>query len=192
MIIKENENIIIDIVRKSILEVLEDKSLLNKELLSNSSPFLKEPRAVFVTLQIKDNTSESFNLRGCMGSILPRKPLIDDLIYNAKSAAFHDPRFKKLTVEEFEKIHIEVSLLSIPQKIEYHKIDQLKDIIIPFKHGVILEKGFRRATFLPSVWEKLPEFDMFFDYLCRKAGMGKTCLDDNPNIKIYTAQKISE
>lgn len=192
MINEHDKNIILKIARKAILEVLEDKSLINKSNLLDSFPFLKEKRAVFVTLQSKSQDSDNYILRGCMGSILPRKSLIDDIIFNARSSAFHDPRFEALTISEFNEINIEISILSIPQEIKYKDYKELKTIIIPGKHGVILEKGFKRATFLPSVWEKLPEFDIFFKYLCKKAGMNDSCLKDHPDIEIYTAEKITE
>ena len=192
MISEKDKFIILELVHKAILEALHGKSLIDKEQLLSEYPFLGENRAVFVTLQTKDKDSKNYSLRGCMGSILPRKPLIDDLIYNANSSAFHDPRFKALTLEEFENVSIEVSILSIPQKVKYKDYKELKEIIIPGKHGVILKKGFNRATFLPSVWEKLPDFDTFFEYLCKKARLNKDCLKIHPGIEIYTAEKISE
>jgi AmmeMemoRadiSam system protein A len=179
-------NILLKIARASILEQFEGKTLINKKELIKEYPFLKEKRATFVTLKIENR------LRGCIGSILPRMTLIDDVIYNAKEAAFSDPRFSPLTKEEYDKIKIEISLLTIPQKLEYKDIDDLKDKIIPHKHGVILALGGYQATFLPSVWEELPKFELFFGHLCQKASMREDCLKYSPTIYTYETQTIKE
>jgi len=179
------KEILLKIARASILEVFENKKLINRDELIKEYPFLLEERATFVTLKIDGN------LRGCIGSILPRMPLIDDVIYNAKQAAFNDPRFNPLTPEEFEKIKIEVSILTIPQKLEYEDKDDLKRKITK-KDGVILALGDKQATFLPSVWEELPVFELFFAHLCMKAGMSGDCLDYHPLIYTYQAEIIEE
>ena len=179
-------DILIKIARASILEEFEGKNLINKKELIKEYPFLKEERATFVTLKINGM------LRGCIGSIIPRMPLIDDVIYNAKQAAFSDPRFPPLSIEEYEKIKIEISLLTIPQKLDYKDINDLRDKIIPNKHGVILALGEHQATFLPSVWEELPNFDLFFEHLCQKAGMRGDCLMFSPTIYTYEAKSIKE
>ena len=172
----------------SILEHLTGESLLNKSKLLNKYPLLNNKGAVFVTLNIK----ETGKLRGCIGSILPQRSLLNDIIYNAKSAAFNDKRFDSVTINELDKLSIEISLLSKPQYINYENIEELKKRIIPGKHGVIIEKRMYRATFLPAVWEKLPDFDSFFNHLCRKAGLHENCLDCFPDIEIYTVKKFSD
>jgi len=180
------KDILLKIARASILEEFENKKLINKAELIKEYPFLAEERASFVTLKIDGN------LRGCIGSILPRMPLIDDVIYNAKQAAFHDPRFSPITPNEYEKIDIEISLLTIPQKLEYEDTNDLKSKIRPNIDGVILALGDNQATFLPSVWEELPSFEMFFGHLCMKAGMRGDCLMFHPLIYTYQAESISE
>jgi len=180
-----NKKILLKIARKSILEEFENKRLIDREKLITEYPFLSEERATFVTLKI-DN-----QLRGCIGSILPRKPLIDDVVYNAKQAAFADPRFSPLTFEEYKKIHIEISILTIPQLLEYEDKIDLKNKITK-KDGVILILGDKQATFLPSVWEELPVFELFFAHLCLKAGISENCLDYHPVIYTYQAQIIEE
>ena len=180
-----DKKILLKIARASILEEFERKPLINKEELIKEYPFLKEERATFVTLKIDGN------LRGCIGSILPRMSLIDDVIYNAKQAAFNDPRFEPLSPEEYEKIHIEVSILTIPQKLEYEDELDLKRKITK-NDGVILALADKQATFLPSVWDELPIFEIFFGHLCMKAGMNGDCLKYHPLIYTYQAEIIEE
>jgi AmmeMemoRadiSam system protein A len=180
-----NKKILLKIARMSILEEFENKKLIDREVLVKEYSFLAEERATFVTLKI-DN-----QLRGCIGSIIPRKQLIDDVIYNAKQAAFADPRFYPLTPEEFEKIHIEVSILTIPKILEYTDKIDLKNKITN-KDGIILILGDKQATFLPSVWEELPSFELFFAHLCLKAGVSENCLDYHPVIYTYQAEIVEE
>jgi AmmeMemoRadiSam system protein A len=140
-----NKKILINIAKNSILEEFEKKEIINKKELIKKYPFLLEKRATFVTLKI-DN-----QLRGCIGSILPKMSLIDDIIYNAKQAAFADPRFTPLTYEEFQKINIEISILTIPKLLEYKEKVEKKFIIndeefdylinaAGFESGIIDEK----------------------------------------------------
>ena len=175
---------LLQIARESIKEELYGSSNLDKIQLQSDNEFLNEQRATFVTLQLDER------LRGCIGSLLPQRKLIDDIIYNSKAAAFHDYRFQPLTKEEFEKIQIEISLLSIPQELIYDSISELKEKIRPGIDGVILEKRNDRATFLPQVWEQLPTFELFFEHLCQKAGLCEDCLKNVPTIHTYQVEKI--
>ena len=177
---------LIKLARMAILEEFEGKKLINKNDWLEKYPYLKENRASFVTLKIDGN------LRGCIGSILPHRPLIDDIIENSKAAAFSDPRFTPLTPQEYEKIKVEVSLLTIPQKVEYEDKQDLMQKIRPGVDGVILQLANHQATFLPSVWEELPVFDLFFAHLCMKAGLPGDCLMYHPIIYTYQAKEIEE
>ncbi len=188
---KTLDQILLELARLAILEELTGKKLIDKEKYLALYPELAQKQAVFVTLNKKRSSGEPV-LRGCIGSILPTRSLIDDVIYNAKAAAFSDPRFPPLSPEEFDDIIIEVSLLSIPQYVEYTDIDDLRRKIIPGKHGVILKLNGRQATFLPQVWEDLPDFDTFFQHLCIKAGLPGNCLEYHPEIWVYTVKKIEE
>lgn len=149
-------------------------------------PELGERRATFVTLH------KNGRLRGCIGSILPVRPLIDDVIHNARAAAFEDTRFPPLAPEELPEIDIEVSLLTLPQPLPYADVADLRRKIRPGVDGVILRLNGRQATFLPSVWEQLPDFDRFFAHLCLKAGLPASCLEAHPDIEVYQAEKILE
>jgi len=122
------------------------------------------------------------------------RTLIDDLVANAKAAAFSDPRFPSLSLEEFESsdFSLEVSVLSDPKELPYKDIADLKSKIRPNIDGVILKLGNHQATFLPQVWEQLPRFEDFFAHLCHKAGVVPDCLESHPQIFTYEVQKIKE
>ena len=183
---KEKRKILLNIARKAIAEELTGKKLLDREALLREYPWLAEPGAAFVTL------NENRQLRGCIGSIIAHRPLIDDLIHNAKAAAFSDPRFSPVRPEEYENLEIEISLLTPPQELSYTDKADLHRKIRPGIDGVILRLGNYQATYLPSVWEQLPDFDMFFATLCQKAGLAPNCLDAHPVIYTYEAEKIKE
>ena len=187
---KTIEQVLLELARLAIYEGLTGKKLIDKNKYLKDYPELSQKQAVFVTLNKIDGQHE--RLRGCIGSILPTRPLIDDVIYNAKAAAFSDPRFQALSIDEFNQIKIEISLLSIPKKIDYNSIDELKQIIKAFKHGAILKLSGRQATFLPQVWEQIPDFDVFFEHLCQKAGLPENCLAYHPEIYVYDVKKIEE
>ncbi len=146
----------------------------------------KEKRGVFVTL------TERGQLRGCIGYIEPIKEVWRAVIDNAQAAAFQDPRFPPLSREELPQIHIEISLLTVPKLIDKHG-DELKDFLQPGKHGLVLERGYNRATFLPQVWEQLPSKEEFLSQLCLKAGMEPTCWKDkNTKVYVYEDEAIEE
>ncbi len=180
------KEIMLDIARKAIYEKLTGEKLIDKNNLTNQYPELTEPGAVFVTLN-KDG-----QLRGCIGSIEAHRPLIDDIIHNARAAAFSDSRFYPVEPDEMNDITIEISLLSKPEEIFYNNVDELRDILIPGKDGIILSKGFRKAVFLPQVWEKLPDFDIFFYHLCQKAGLEGNCIYSHPDIYRFRVEIFEE
>ncbi|MSQ52834.1 MAG: AmmeMemoRadiSam system protein B [Betaproteobacteria bacterium] len=131
--------------------------------------WLRELRATFVTL--KQNGS----LRGCIGMLEAARPLGADVIANARAAAFSDPRFKPLTGPELEKLDIEVSILSRPSRIAFEDHADLIRQLEPGKDGLIIESTggakARRGTFLPQVWESIPEPENFISQIKLKAGM---------------------
>jgi len=181
-----DKTILITIARDAIVEKFTGEKRIDREALVQAHPWLAEQGAVFVTL------NEHHQLRGCIGSIIAHEPLIDDLIRNAKAAAFSDPRFNPLQPEELDQIEIEISLLTPPEAVEYVDTADLRRIIRPGKDGVILQMGGYQATYLPSVWEQLRDFDLFFSTLCQKAGLPGNCLESHPTIYRYQAEKIEE
>lgn len=128
------------------------------------TPLLKAPGASFVTLTIGGE------LRGCIGALEPYQPLVADVCEHALAAALEDPRFPPVEPEELGRIEIEVSRLTLPQNLEYRDAADLLQRLRPNVDGVILRDGLRRATFLPQVWEKIPDKATFLDNLCAKMG----------------------
>jgi AmmeMemoRadiSam system protein A len=152
-----------------------------------SAPWLAEPHATFVTLKLQGR------LRGCIGSIEVQRSLLADLTHNAVGAAFRDPRFGGLRDDELDATVIEVSLLTPPQALvalatEAEAIAQL----VPYRDGVILELGTRSATFLPQVWESLPEPRDFLAELKQKAGLDPGYWSRELKVSRYGVQKWSE
>jgi len=133
---------------------------------SRHAPALREPRASFVTLR------QHGELRGCIGTVEARRPLVCDVAENAFAAANRDPRFSPLLPEECAGTEIHVSILSPPEPLEFRDEDELLARLEPGVHGLWIAAGARRATFLPQVWEQLPEPRHFLARLLEKAGLG--------------------
>jgi AmmeMemoRadiSam system protein A len=128
------------------------------------TPRLCQTAASFVTLTIQGD------LRGCIGALEPSMPLIEDVREHAAAAALDDPRFMPVRPDELERIEIEVSRLTLPVALDYADAADLLNKLRPGIDGVILREGRRRATFLPQVWEKIPDKAAFLDQLCAKMG----------------------
>jgi uncharacterized protein len=148
----------------------------------DSNPNLKLPLGAFVTLKIENE------LRGCIGYIVTQMTLLETIREAAKQAAFRDPRFPPLTVEEFDKIEIEISVLSQPQK-----INEYNEIIIG-KHGLILQNASSNALLLPQVAESNNfSWEEFLSALCEKAGLQPNYWQKHKlNLKVFTAEIFSE
>ena len=150
---------ILNIVKKTILSAINGEEFIPRDIPS----VLTQYGASFVTLK------RNGQLRGCIGSIYPTKPLILDLIDNAKNAAFQDPRFEPLSAEELVDLEVSISILSSIERINFKDERDLLSKIYP--HGVIIAERDRRAVYLPVVWEQLPERDVFLNSLKEKAGL---------------------
>jgi AmmeMemoRadiSam system protein A len=127
--------------------------------------WLAERRASFVTI------TEDARLRGCIGSVQPSRTLRDDVVHNACAAAFHDPRFPPLRSQDVPRVRLEVSVLSATSPLPADTRETLLGHLRPHTDGLILGWHGHRATFLPQVWEQLPEPADFVDHLLRKAGL---------------------
>ena len=145
------------------------------------TPRLREPGASFVTLTIGGE------LRGCIGALEARQPLVDDVREHAIAAALEDPRFRPVDETELNRIKIEVSRLTAPRQLEYSSSADLLAKLRPHVDGVILKSDYRRATFLPQVWEKIPNPEDFLNQLCAKMG-AKPNLWLNTKLQVYTYQ----
>lgn len=147
---------------------------------------VKVEAACFVTLNINSQ------LRGCIGHLSAIQSLVDDVAENAYSAAFRDPRFQPLTADELDDIHIDISVLTPPEKMSFSDEEDLLSQIEPGEDGLILKDGFRQGTFLPSVWEQLPDKNDFWTHLKLKAGLAPDHWSDTVEVSRYRALAISE
>ena len=147
---------------------------------------LDRPGATFVTL------TQHGELRGCIGTLEARRPLRQDVEENALNAAFRDPRFAPLAVAELEVTRIEVSLLCAPVPLAIAGEDDLLQRLRPGVDGVVLAFRGRRATFLPQVWESLPEPREFVAALKRKAGLATGFWHDEIRVARYAVSKFRE
>lgn len=126
---------------------------------------LRERRASFVTLRAGGE------LRGCIGTVEARRPLVVDVAHNAFAAANRDPRFSPLRPDERHGVEIHVCILSPPEPLGFRDEDELLSGLEPGVHGLWIAAGARSATFLPQVWDQLPEPRSFLARLLAKAGL---------------------
>lgn len=150
------------------------------------APWLSEYRASFVTL-VRNN-----ELRGCIGSLEATRPLRVDVESNAVAAAFRDPRFTPLTRMEYADTTIEVSLLSAIEALAAADEEQIRSMLRPGVDGVVFEYGHFRSTFLPQVWEQLPDPELFLANLKRKAGLPPDFWHKAVKLSRYTVRKWRE
>jgi AmmeMemoRadiSam system protein A len=148
---------------------------------------LRQLRASFVSLYREGI------LRGCIGTFTPAHPLAEEIRWHAMEAASRDYRFPPVEPGELHAIRVELSILTPPRPLRYQRADEILARLRPGVDGVILEKGARRATFLPQVWTKVPEAAMFLEMLCTKAGFApQAWLVGDMNVYTYQAEVLLE
>lgn len=176
----EEKKILLKAARDSIRTLFDGGELPTADY--EKYPVLKSRAGAFVTLNLEGN------LRGCIGYIIGYGPLFETVCDAAIQAASNDPRFYPLTKEEFEKVDIEVSVLSEPFPMKSY------DEIVIGKHGLILEEGGRRGLLLPQVpVEHHMDRDQYLTALCQKAGFPGDCWKGRTlNISMFTATVFSE
>ncbi len=173
-----------DFVKKICKDSILSGLQLGQTQINNYDCVFEEYGASFVTLELDGI------LRGCIGSIIAHKPLIKDLIHNAHAAAFSDPRFPALTLNEYEKITIGISLLSKPHRIEFETEEELLEELTPAVDGLIIRDGNYQAVFLPEVWEQLPDKNEFLEQLKLKAGLQKDYFSESFEAFKFKTTKI--
>jgi len=190
---KHDGNLLLKLARKSILQKFEQKKADTKdntiESLKNkvSSQILNEKRGTFVTLH------KNKQLRGCIGNIEPVKNIFTGILDNAKHAAFSDTRFSPLSYEELDQTDIEISILTQPEKINYKDSHDLISKLKPGIDGVIIQKGYKSATFLPQVWDSLKDHESFLTHLCAKAGLSSDAWKSGDlEVSVYQVQLFEE
>lgn len=186
---ERDKKFLLKLARESIKYYLERQDLLtvSTEELKRYSPTLLEKLATFVTL------SEYEQLRGCIGHLEAIQPLYQDVIENAVNAAFFDFRFLPLDKKELNLIKIEISILTKPQPLDYQTPEDLINSLRKNIDGVIIKKGPFEATYLPQVWEQIPDKEEFLSSLCVKAGLPSDIWKkEKLEVKIYQVESFKE
>jgi hypothetical protein len=178
---EEQGTILLAIARESLAAALS----LGEESDWND-PWLREPGATFITLR------RLGALRGCVGSIRAYRPLLDDVRSNARAAAFSDTRFPPVQPEEHPELSVEVSLLSPCEPCDFNDQEEALAGLRPGVDGVVFEFQGRRSTFLPQVWDQLPEPADFLAHLKRKAGLPADFWHSDVRLWRYTVMKWAE
>jgi len=176
----DEKQLLLTLARETISEVASNSR--PPEVNLEALPYrLRENGASFVTL------TKHGQLRGCIGCLEAYRPLALDVRENAISAAFHDPRFPPVTADEVKDLLVEVSVLTTPELLAYDGPDDLVARLRQNVDGVVIQKGWQRATFLPQVWEKLADPHEFLQHLCVKAGLSPDAYKF-PGLDVYTYQ----
>ena len=183
---KRQGQTLVKLARQTISQKLGKPSIIvDPGALKDSA--LQEKRGTFVTLTIDKQ------LRGCIGNLEAMDSIVAGVERNAINAAFHDPRFSPLQADELDRVDIEVSILTEPRPLEYRDSNELISKLRVNVDGVILRKGSAGATFLPQVWEQLPQPKKFLSHLCMKAGLpADTWKKGHLDISTYQVQYFEE
>ena len=161
---QKNRGILVELARKSIAQGFTTQQAL-KINIKQYPQSLTMLRATFVTLKLKGQ------LRGCIGTTEAVQPLVSSVADSAFKAAFRDPRFNALSEEEFRSTELSISVLTPPTPITFKNEAELLNSLHPGIDGLTIKLGARKATFLPSVWETLPDSRNFLAQLKLKAGI---------------------
>ncbi len=145
---------------------------------------LWRPGASFVTLR------RHGDLRGCIGSLTPTRPLAVDVARNAEAAAFSDPRFPPLEATETADLEIKISVLTAPEPLEVFSWEALADAVEPGRDGLVVEAPGLRGTFLPAVWDQLPRTEDYLDHLWTKAGLTPRAWPPGITVSRYRAEEF--
>ena len=180
-VIAERGGILLPIARAAISSALGCEQHANEQ-----EAWLQERGACFVTL------TQQGELRGCIGTLEAHRSLLQDVKANAHAAAFRDPRFAPLAADELDKTSVEVSLLSAMTPMQFSGERDALTQLKPGIHGVVFEYGHHRSTFLPQVWEQLPNVVEFMAHLKYKAGLPPEFWADEVRLSCYTVSKWKE
>ena len=172
---------LLDVARVSVQHGLRRREALKVD--PNDYPETLRPlRATFVTLEIGGQ------LRGCIGALTAYQPLVQDVATHAYAAAFEDPRFPELRPEEFPNLEIFISVLSLPEPMHFSSEEDLLKQVRPGVDGLVLQFRHYRATFLPAVWENLPDPYLFLAQLKYKAGLPLDFWSPELRVERYTTE----
>ena len=180
-LIDERGSVLLPIARASI-----SSALGRVQQAAEQAVWLQEKGACFVTL------TQQGELRGCIGTLEAHRTLLQDVKANAHAAAFRDPRFAPLAATELDQTEVEISLLSAMQPLQFSGERDALTQLKPGVHGVVFEFGRHRSTFLPQVWEQLPNVVEFMAHLKYKAGLPPDFWAEEVRLSCYTASKWKE
>jgi len=182
---KKQRQTLLQVAHDSIRHGLEQGTALPVQA-ADFPEALQAHRACFVTLH------KAGQLRGCIGHLEAIQPLVQDVSENAYAAAFQDPRFSPLTASELDQIELDISVLGKPEPLPYKDREDLISRIRPGTDGLILSAPTgHRGTFLPSVWEALPDSEQFLQHLVMKAGLPSGYWSDDIRMERYTTESFS-
>jgi len=181
----EERRALLDLARASIRHGLETGRALKPDL-HDLPPRLRADGGTFVTLK------KHGELRGCIGTLEPYQPLAADVAEHAFDAAFRDPRFPPLAAPEYDDLEIDISILGAPAEMTFADETDLVAQLLPGVDGLILQEGVRRGTFLPSVWEQLPDPADFLRHLKIKAGLPPDYWSDTLRVWRYEVEYVTE
>jgi AmmeMemoRadiSam system protein A len=173
------------LVWSALRQVVQGTAGLDQDKIIEDHPWLTQPAATFVTLEQRGQ------LRGCIGNLEPLKTLAESLNDNAVGAASRDPRFAPVAVSDLAEISIEISILSTMRPLEVASWQALCERLVPGRDGLLVRMGGRSATFLPAVWEDLPDPSAFLDHLWRKAGLAPRQWQPDTRLWTYRADKFA-
>lgn len=186
----EQGQVLVRLARQTIMEQLGYQSCRTEDdalALARQDQDLLAKRGIFICIKIGGQ------LRGCIGSLIATDSIVDGVRNNALNAAFQDPRFAPLTADELEEVTLEVSVLTEPQPLDYDGAEDLLNKLRVGIDGVIVRRNTLSATFLPQVWEQLPDSQQFLSHLCLKAGLPAEAWKTNTlEISTYQVQNFVE
>ena len=184
----KDRKFLLDLARQTLSGVAADHTAPGPAVNTKDlAPKLSETKACFVTL------TENGELRGCIGHIVPQEALYQAVVDNARNAALRDPRFPPVRPDEVKKIKIEISVLTEPQPLTFISPEDLLHKLAPGEDGVVLRIGPRSATYLPQVWEQLPDKVQFLNNLAEKAGCAPgDWRGKNVSVSIYHVEAFAE
>jgi AmmeMemoRadiSam system protein A len=177
---------LLQLARRTIEAVVRGQPLIEPDPQDLEPPLLAY-HACFVTLE------KPTGLRGCIGHLIPHEPLFQALMHSARQAALTDPRFSRVQPDELGDIRIEISVLSPLIPLAFKSVPDLLRQVVPSRHGVVLRFGDQTCTFLPQVWEQIPEKADFLDRLAQKGGWDPSSWrDPRAQLSIYEVASFHE
>lgn len=186
MLTKEEQSQLLRLARDALERCVVGEPLAPIEI-TRLPKNLQELGASFVTLTIDGN------LRGCIGTLEPYQPLALDVRAHAVAAALNDYRFPPVEPGEVARIHIEISRLTPPERLPYQDSEDLLQKLRPGIDGVVLKDNWKRATFLPQVWEKIPDPQAFLSHLCLKMGVPSDAWEKRKmEVLVYQVEEFHE